>query len=139
MSLLVTQSGLRPLSFSRGRPAAPSLYDPLQRYIDDGYNITLTEAPNDFGGRLRRNCALTTPELPNSLVQKADDTRYPLLAHTMWTCHFTPNDPDLCPPNFSMCAVDKGHFLAKVEAIRHWSSAELHLNAGRNQNARSSF
>ena len=118
MSLLVTQSGLRPLSFSSKRPATPSLYDPLQRYIDDGYSITLTEAPNDLGGRLRRNCALTTPELPNNLVQKADDTSYPLLAHTMWTCYFAPDNPDLCSPNFSMCAVDEGHFLAKVEAIK---------------------
>lgn len=32
--------------------------------MDDGYNITLTEAPNDLGGRLRLNCARTTPELP---------------------------------------------------------------------------
>lgn len=40
-----------------------------------------------------------------------------LLAHTMWTCDFTPNNPDLCSPNFSMCAVDKGHFLAKVESV----------------------
>ena len=26
--------------------------------------MTLTDAPNDFGGRLRLNCARTTPELP---------------------------------------------------------------------------
>lgn len=33
-------------------------------YIEDGYSITLTDAPKDFGGRLRLNCARTTPELP---------------------------------------------------------------------------
>lgn len=33
-------------------------------HIDEGYSMILTEAPNDFGGRLFRNCALTTPELP---------------------------------------------------------------------------
>ena len=26
--------------------------------------MILTDAPNDFGGRLRRNCARTTPEFP---------------------------------------------------------------------------
>lgn len=26
--------------------------------------MTLTDAPNDFGGRLRLNCARTTPEFP---------------------------------------------------------------------------
>jgi hypothetical protein len=36
--------------------------------IDDGYNITLTEAPNDRGGRLCRNFALTTPELPAVVI-----------------------------------------------------------------------
>ena len=33
-------------------------------YIEEGYNMTLTDAPNDLGGRLCLNCALTTPELP---------------------------------------------------------------------------
>jgi hypothetical protein len=33
-------------------------------YIEDGYNIILTDAPKDLGGRLLRNCARTTPELP---------------------------------------------------------------------------
>ena len=33
-------------------------------YIDEGYSMIRTEAPKDFGGRLWRNCARTTPELP---------------------------------------------------------------------------
>lgn len=33
-------------------------------YIEDGYSITLTEAPNERGGRLWANLALTTPLLP---------------------------------------------------------------------------
>jgi len=37
-------------------------------YIEDGYNITLTDAPKDLGGRLRLNCARTTPELPEKTV-----------------------------------------------------------------------
>lgn len=32
--------------------------------MEDGYNMMRTVAPKDFGGRLLRNCALTTPELP---------------------------------------------------------------------------
>jgi hypothetical protein len=35
-------------------------------YIEDGYSITRTDAPKDLGGRLRLNCARTTPELPAS-------------------------------------------------------------------------
>lgn len=42
-------------------------------YIEDGYNIILTDAPNDLGGRLRRNCARTTPELPGKLCQLVKD------------------------------------------------------------------
>lgn len=36
-------------------------------YIEDGYSIILTDAPKDLGGRLRRNCARTTPELPRKI------------------------------------------------------------------------
>ena len=38
----------------------------LTAHIEDGYNITLTDAPKDLGGRLCRNCARTTPEFPVS-------------------------------------------------------------------------
>lgn len=31
--------------------------------------MTLTDAPKDLGGRLRRNCALTTPLLPKVCQQ----------------------------------------------------------------------
>ncbi len=86
--------------------------------MDDGYNITLTDAPNDLGGRLRLNCALTTPELPIMLVNKAfsslDDFRS---KHTMRTGHLPPYDPYFCPSNFSLCAVDEGDFLSQVKAI----------------------
>ena len=37
-------------------------------YIEDGYSITRTDAPKDFGGRLRLNCARTTPEFPWCLL-----------------------------------------------------------------------
>lgn len=33
-------------------------------YIALGYSMIRTIAPKDFGGRLLRNCARTTPELP---------------------------------------------------------------------------
>jgi len=33
-------------------------------YIEDGYNMILTEAPKDLGGRLFLNLARTMPELP---------------------------------------------------------------------------
>lgn len=33
-------------------------------YIEDGYNIILTDAPKVLGGRLFLNCARTMPLLP---------------------------------------------------------------------------
>lgn len=59
-------------------PAIPAEHPPIKpvirlpsptgkhNYIEEGYNITRTEAPKDLGGRFRRNCALTTPELPST-------------------------------------------------------------------------
>lgn len=44
----------------------PSQSGPLQ--IELGYSITLTLAPNVFGGRLCLNLARTTPEFPCGLV-----------------------------------------------------------------------
>lgn len=41
---------------------------PFIDYIEDGYNMTLTDAPNDRGGRLLVNLARTTPLLPCGLV-----------------------------------------------------------------------
>jgi hypothetical protein len=51
------------------RPLPPSSHTPSSRpqriaYIDDGYNMTLTDAPKLLGGRLDLNFARTTPELP---------------------------------------------------------------------------
>lgn len=36
--------------------------------------MTLTEAPNDLGGRLRLNCARTTPEFPAFDRQSLDSS-----------------------------------------------------------------
>ena len=46
------------------RPMQPNSRKDRPFYIEDGYNIILTDAPKDFGGRLRLNCARTTPEFP---------------------------------------------------------------------------
>ena len=35
-----------------------------QSHIEDGYNMILSDAPNDLGGRLCVNLARTTPEFP---------------------------------------------------------------------------
>jgi hypothetical protein len=63
-------------------------------YIEDGYNITLTDAPKDLGGRLRLNCARTTPELPWKKVSLTSPIISPC-DHTMWPGDLAPNDPDL--------------------------------------------
>lgn len=33
----------------------------------------------------------------------------------MWPSNFSPNDSNFCPSNFSLCTVDKGDFLPKIE------------------------
>ncbi len=63
-------------------------------YIEDGYNITLTDAPKDLGGRLRLNCARTTPELPGGSVSLNSSINYPA-QHTMWPGNLAPNDSNL--------------------------------------------
>jgi hypothetical protein len=63
-------------------------------YIEDGYNITLTDAPKDLGGRLRLNCARTTPELPEGSVS-LDSCNNSTKNHTMWPGDLAPNDSDL--------------------------------------------
>ena len=53
--------------------------DLMKGYFDDGYSITLTEAPNDIGESLRRGTVLTTRELPKTSLKKLDFTEYPEL------------------------------------------------------------
>ena len=43
--------------------------DLMKGYFDDGYSITLTEAPNDIGESLRRGTVLTTRELPKTSLR----------------------------------------------------------------------
>lgn len=81
--------------------------------------MTLTEAPNDFGGRLRLNCALTTPEFP--IMPISGNVRVFEIhireTNTMRTGHFAPDYSYLCSSDFSMCAIDERNLLTKVEAI----------------------
>lgn len=63
-------------------------------YIEDGYNITLTDAPKDLGGRLRLNCARTTPELPRESVSLNSSITSPV-QHTMWPGNLAPDDSNL--------------------------------------------
>lgn len=83
-------------------------------YIEDGYNMTLTDAPNDLGGRLRLNCARTTPELPRSNVSFWTAVYNPS-THTMWPGDLAPNYPDLWSSNFSLCPVNESDLLSEVE------------------------
>ena len=46
---------------------------PTTAHMDEGYSITRTEAPKERGGRLRLNCARTTPELPRSKSYVSDE------------------------------------------------------------------
>ena len=80
--------------------------------------MTLTDAPNDFGGRFRLNCALTTPELPICSLEKApysDDGSHD--GCTMRTGDFPPNHPYLTPSNFSMGTIDEGDLFSEVKAV----------------------
>lgn len=36
----------------------------------------------------------------------------------MWPSDFTPDDSNFCPSDFSLCTVDKGDLLAKIETMR---------------------
>jgi hypothetical protein len=72
----------------RPTPAKPS------SYIEDGYNITLTDAPKDLGGRLRLNCARTTPELPDKGISINPSDCFDV-QRTMWSSNLAPNNPDL--------------------------------------------
>jgi hypothetical protein len=60
-SIAMTESGMSTVTILAKQLPEPSIHSP---YIEDGYNITRTDAPKDLGGRLRLNCARTTPELP---------------------------------------------------------------------------
>lgn len=89
--------------------------------MDDGYNIIRSEAPNDLGGRLCRNLALTTPELPidDQLISflSFSGLKFAMLnRHTMCPCNFAPHHPNLRTSDLSMCAVDESHFLAQVKS-----------------------
>ena len=67
------------------------------------------------------DCVGTVPSRRQSCLtvsSEIDVMGYPLVVHTMWTCHFTPNYSDLCTSDFPVCAIDKGHFLALVEAVK---------------------
>ena len=77
--------------------------------------MTRTVAPNERGGRLLRNWARTTPELP------ALDVRQCILYHfahdrTVRPGDLAPDDTDLGTANLLGCAVDESDLLAEVEA-----------------------
>lgn len=79
--------------------------------------MILTDAPNDFGGRFRRNCARTTPELPfrpRQCLCFSVDTVFG--EHTMRPSDFAPDDSYLRPSNLLSRAVDEGYFLAQIES-----------------------
>ena len=63
-------------------------------YIEDGYNITRTDAPNDLGGRLRLNCARTTPEFPEWKHKYSFQLQW-ISLHTMWSGNLAPDNSDL--------------------------------------------
>ena len=79
--------------------------------------MTLTEAPNDLGGRLCRNCALTTPELPVRCSQRQESCYIMIVGGpAMWPRNLSPDDSYFRSSNFSLCTVDEGDFLSEVES-----------------------
>jgi hypothetical protein len=76
------------------QPSSHAINSMQSAYIEEGYNITLTDAPNDLGGRLCRNCALTTPELP-VWRQYKNLWRSSIQLHTVWPSDLSPNDSNL--------------------------------------------
>jgi hypothetical protein len=86
-------------------------------YIEDGYSITLTDAPKDLGGRLFLNCARTTPELPEKKVRITNFQIVLLLTHTMWPGDLSPDDPNLWSSNLSLRTVNESNLLSEVEAV----------------------
>jgi len=57
-----------------------------------------TVAPNDLGGRLFLNCALTTPELPENLSDVVLGHAF-LPIRTVWPGDLAPHHSDLCAAN----------------------------------------
>lgn len=87
--------------------------------------MILTEAPKDLGGRLLRNCARTTPELPIRLTSSRKLPQTNILSlvscealrqHTMWSGDLAPDDSDLRPTHDLVRAIHESDFLAEVES-----------------------
>lgn len=79
--------------------------------------MTRRLAPRDFGGRLLRKEARTTPLLPRSpmsiiVLISLGSAR----AHTVCPSDFAPDDSQVAASNGLLCAVDVGDFLAEVKA-----------------------
>lgn len=79
--------------------------------------MTLTDAPKDFGGRLRRNCARTTPELPFQYRQRTALVQGALYrGYTMRSCDFAPDNPYFRATYFLSRSVNKGYLLPQIES-----------------------
>lgn len=64
--------------------------------------MTLTDAPNDLGGRFFRNCARTTPELPLSVCQP--------MSFDVWNCflEYVPCGPSKSDGQYSINKSKRG-------------------------------
>jgi hypothetical protein len=111
--------------------------------MDEGYNITRTEAPKDFGGRLCLNCARTTPELPASSSflsvrfsrtsrrgsQDISDVQHRIASprRTMCPRNLSPDHSDLRSLDLALGPVHESDFLSEVElgGIRSFHTLEL--------------
>ena len=80
-----------------------------------------TMAPKDLDGRLCRNCALTTPELPveYSISIPILTALLLMLVHTVSSGDLAPDHSDLGSSDLLLTPVDVGDLLSKVEATRH--------------------
>ena len=91
---------------------------PESSHIDDGYNIILTDAPNVLGGRFRRNCALTTPELPAAVCEyKSSQNVLHTRPLTMWPRNFPPDHPKFRASNLARRSIDVCDLFTQIKAV----------------------
>lgn len=79
--------------------------------------MTRTVAPNERGGRLLRNWALTTPELPDVSLDVLLVASW-AESHTVRPGDLAPDDTDLGATDLLGCAVDESDLLSEVEAVK---------------------
>lgn len=77
-----------------------------------GYSMTLTDAPKLFGGRLLRNCARTTPELPWLEGKVSSIVLYTVAGVSLRSGDLAPDDANLRASDLLVRTIDESNTLA---------------------------